>query len=552
MTTATRDKVEQFDVVVVGAGAAGLYMLHRLRGLGLTAVVIEAGDAVGGTWYWNRYPGARCDVTSVEYSFSFDKDLEQEWNWSELMASQPEIERYMNHVADRFDLRRDIRFNTRVTSATWNESDHNWSVTTDKGEKLVAPHCVMATGCLSSPLKPDIKGMDAFQGTSIQTSLWPKEGVDLEGKRVALIGTGSSGVQSTPEIAKLAKQLTVFQRTPTYTWPSMNRPLTEQDIAKVKANYDTLRETQRKSRVGIAGSFNGALLEPPTAKLLPLSTEERQQVLDKYGFGATRMFADIATDMDANMLAREMYAQILRKMIHDPEMARKLTPIDYPIGCKRGVVDQDYFETFNRDNVALVDLRDEPFVEVTENGIKTTKADYEFDVIVYATGFDAMTGALNKIDIRGKSGEKLKDKWADGPRNYLGLMAAGFPNLFTITGPGSPSVLSNMLVSIEQHVDWITDCVAYMRQDGDDTIEPTVEAEDLWVDHVNSVAEGTMYVAPSCNSWYLGANVPGKIRQFMPYIGGVGAYRQKCDEIAANGYEGFVLGKAREAVPAGA
>ncbi len=552
MTVAVEKERETFDVVVVGAGAAGLYMLHKLRGLNMSAVVIEAGDAVGGTWYWNRYPGARCDVTSVEYSFSFDKELEQEWNWSELMASQPEIERYMNHVADRFDLRRDIRFKTRVTSATWNENAHNWTVKTDQGDHLVARHCVMATGCLSSPLKPDIKGMDAFKGVSVQTSLWPREGIELEGKRVALIGTGSSGVQSTPEIARQAKQLTVFQRTPTYTWPSMNRPLTEDDLKKVKANYETLRDTQRKSRVGIAGSFNGALIEPPTAKLLPLSPEERQEVLDKHGFGATRMFADIATDMEANMLAREMYAQIVRKMVHDPETAAKLTPIDYPIGCKRGVVDQNYFETFNRDNVKLVDLRKEPFVEVTETGIKTTEGDYEFDVIVYATGFDAMTGALNKIDITGKNGEKLKDKWADGPRNYLGLMATGFPNLFTVTGPGSPSVLSNMLVSIEQHVDWISDCLAHMRADGDDTIEPTDEAEDRWVDHVNNVAEGTMYVAESCNSWYLGANVPGKIRQFMPYIGGVGAYRQKCDDVAAHGYEGFVLGTAREAVGAGA
>ena len=550
MTVAVEKERETFDVVVVGAGAAGLYMLHKLRGLGMRAVVIEAGDNVGGTWYWNRYPGARCDVTSVEYSFSFDKELEQEWNWSELMASQPEIERYMNHVADRFDLRRDIRFETRVTSATWAEGSRRWLVTTDRGENLVAPQVVMATGCLSSPLKPDIDGMDAFNGTSIQTSLWPKEGIDLTGKRVALIGTGSSGVQSTPEIAKIAGHLTVFQRTPTYTWPSMNRPLTEEDLAKVKANYETLRETQRKSRVGIAGSFNGALIEPPTAKLLPLSPEERQEVLDKYGFGATRMFADIATDMEANILAREMYAQVVRKMVHDPETARKLTPIDYPIGCKRGVVDQDYFESFNRENVTLVDLRDEPFVAVNETGIKTTKSQYDFDVIVYATGFDAMTGALNKIDIRGRGGEKLKEKWADGPRNYLGLMATGFPNLFTITGPGSPSVLSNMLVSIEQHVDWITDCLAFMRADGDETIEPSLEAEDRWVDHVNQVAEGTMYVAPSCNSWYLGANVPGKVRQFMPYIGGVGAYRQKCDEVAAKGYEGFVLGKAREAAGA--
>ena len=551
MVVAVKSERETFDVVVVGAGAAGLYMLHRLRGLGMSAAVIEAGAEVGGTWFWNRYPGARCDVTSVEYSFSFDKELEQEWNWSELMASQPEIERYMNHVADRFDLRRDIRFNTRVTSTEWDEARHRWLVTTDRGEQLDAAHCVMATGCLSSPLKPDIAGIDSFTGVSIQTSLWPRDGVDLAGKRVAIIGTGSSGVQSTPEIAKVAGQLTVFQRTPTYTWPSMNRPLTEDDLAKVKENYDRMRETQRRSRMGIVGTFSGALLEPPTAKLLPLSDEERQAVVDKYGFGATRMFADIATDLDANILAREMYAQVLRKLVKDPETARKLTPSEYPIGCKRSVIDQDYFTTFNRENVKLVDLRDEPFVAVNETGIETTAGQYDFDVIVYATGFDAMTGALNRIDIRGNGGQTLKEKWAAGPRNYLGLMAVGFPNLFTITGPGSPSVLSNMLVSIEQHVDWIADCLACLRSEGRDTIEPTVEAEDRWVNHVNEVADGTMYVEPSCNSWYLGANVPGKVRQFMPYVGGVGRYRETCDQVAANGYEGFVLGRARAAAGAG-
>ncbi|MGE0602135.1 MAG: flavin-containing monooxygenase [Dehalococcoidia bacterium] len=548
MAAVTEKKTEQFDVVVVGAGAAGLYMLHKLRGLGMSAMVIEAGNGVGGTWYWNRYPGARCDVTSVEYSFSFDKELEQEWDWSELMASQPEIERYMNHVADRYDLRRDIRFRTRVTDANWDDATSRWTVKTDQGDTFVARHCVMATGCLSAPLKPDIKGMDSFKGVSVQTSLWPKEGIELEGKRVGLIGTGSSGVQSIPEIAKVAKQLTVFQRTPTYTWPSMNRPLTDENRAKVKENYPQLRETQRKSRVGIAGSFNGALLEPPTAKLMDLSDEERRAAMEQHGFAVTRMYADVATSMEANILAREMYSEMLHRVVKDPATADALTPSDYPIGCKRGVVDQDYFVTFNRDNVKLVDLRKEPFEEVTEHGIRTTAGDYEFDVIVYATGFDAMTGALLRMNITGRDGARLADKWAAGPRNYLGLMASGFPNMFTITGPGSPSVLSNMLVSIEQHVDWVSDCLEYLRASEVRTIEPTVEAEDAWVDHVNDVAEGTMFVAPSCNSWYLGANVPGKTRQFMPYVGGVGTYRQKCDEVKEHGYEGFVLD--RELAPA--
>ena len=548
MATAMKNEIEQLDAVIVGAGAAGLYMLHRLRGLGLKTTVIEAGDGVGGTWYWNRYPGARCDVTSVEYSFSFDKQLEQEWNWTEMMAPQPEIELYMNHVADRFDLRRDIRFSTRVTDVNWNDRASTWTVATDKGDLIEARYCIMATGCLSSPLKPDIKGIDSFNGVSVQTSMWPREGIELEGKRVALIGTGSSGVQSTPEIAKVVSQLTVFQRTPTYTWPSMNRPLTAEDIAKVKANYAKMRQTQRSSRVGIAGSFGGALLEPPTAKLLDLPEEERRQKLDEHGFAVTRMFADVATDMEANIVAREMYAEMLRRVVTDPDTAAALTPSDYPIGCKRAVVDQDYFVTFNRPNVKLVDLRNEPFEEVTEKGIRTSTGEYELDVIVYATGFDAMTGALLNMNIKGRESRPLAEKWAAGPRNYLGLMAEGFPNLFTITGPGSPSVLSNMLVSIEQHVDWITECLSYLGANGKNVIEPTLEAEDSWVEHVNTVADGTMYTAPSCNSWYLGANVPGKTRQFMPYVGGVGVYRQKCDEVVAKGYDGFVLDTAREAV----
>jgi cyclohexanone monooxygenase len=540
-------EAERFDVVVVGAGAAGLYMLYRLRRLGMRAVVLEAGDGVGGTWYWNRYPGARCDGASVEYSFSFDKELEQEWNWSEAMASQPELERYLNHVTDRFDLRRDIRFSARVTNVRWNDASETWTVTTNQEERFTAAYCVMATGCLSAPLNPQIKGMDDFRGLSVQTSLWPREGVDLEGKRVALIGTGSSGVQATPEIAKVARQLTVFQRTPAYTWPSMNRPLGDEERARLKANYENIRETQRTSRLGIAGSFNGALLEPPTTKLLDLTDKERHAAMDAHGFLVTRLFADVATDMEANRIARDLYGEMVRRVVTDPQTAAALTPTDYPIGCKRAVVDQDYFVTFNRPNVKLIDLRNEPFVEVTGAGIRTTEREYPFDVIVYATGFDAMTGALLRMNITGRKGEALAEKWAAGPRNYLGLMAAGFPNLFTITGPGSPSVLSNMIISIEQHVDWIADCLSALRADGTDVIEPTIEAEDQWVEHVNSVAEGTMWTAPSCHSWYLGVNVPGKPRQFMPYVGGVGRYRTTCSEVAANGYEGFVTGKRKAA-----
>ena len=531
----------EYDVVVVGAGAAGMYMLHRLRGIGLRTIVFEAADGVGGTWYWNRYPGARCDVTSVEYSFSFSKELEQEWNWSELMASQPEIEAYMNYVADKFDLRRDIVLSTRVTSAAWDESSDTWRVETDQGDSISARFCVMATGCLSVPLRPDYPGIDDFKGVSVQTSLWPKEGVDLNGKRVAVIGTGSSAIQAIPEIAKVASQLIVFQRTPAYTWPAQNRPITPEEMAEIKAHYDELRERQRNSPLGIVGRFGGALLEPPTQNILDLTEEERLAALEEYGFGVTRIFADVPTNMEANEIARKLYGMHLRKIVKDPRKAEALTPTDYPLGCKRPVIDSGYFETFNLPHVDIVNLRKEPIVAITERGIRTSEKEYEFDVIVYATGFDAMTGALLNINPRGRRGRTLQQKWANGPRNYLGLMTVGFPNMFTITGPGSPSVLSNMLVSIEQHVDWITDCLAYMTSKGLATIEPTQEAEDAWVEEVNNVAQGTMYVAPSCNSWYLGVNVPGKVRQFMPYIGGLDRYRQRCDEVAANGYEGFEL-----------
>jgi len=538
-----------YDVLIVGAGFAGLYQLYRLRQLGMTALVIEAGDDVGGTWYWNRYPGARCDVTSLEYSYSWSKELENEWEWSELMASQPEIERYAQHVATKFDLRRDIVFNTRVTSAHYDEAANCWRVTTDRGDAVQGRYAVMATGCLSAPMLPNIPGIESYQGVSVQTSLWPRDGVDLAGKRVAIIGTGSSAVQSIPEVAKVAASLTVYQRTPTYTWPANNRPLTEEDQRRVRETYDQLREQERNSIAGIALGLGGALFAPPTAKILELSEDERREALEKHGFSVTRMFADVPTNMEANGVARALYGEMVRRVVRDPETAAALTPSEHPIGCKRAVIDTNYFETFNLPHVSLVDLRKDPIAAITPSGIQTASGSREFDVIIYATGFDAMTGALNRIDIRGRGGEKLTEHWSGGPRNYLGLMVAGFPNLFTITGPGSPSVLSNMIVSIEQHVDWISDSLAYLRDHGIERMEPTIEAEDRWVDHVNNVASGTMYVAESCHSWYLGENVPGKIRQFMPYIGGVGRYRAKCDEIAANGYEGFILEKA--AVPAG-
>ncbi|MEC8480117.1 MAG: NAD(P)/FAD-dependent oxidoreductase [Pseudomonadota bacterium] len=534
----------EFDVVVVGAGFSGMYLLHKLRQLGLSARVLEAGADVGGTWYWNRYPGARCDVPSMEYSFSFSSELQQEWRWTEVMAAQPEILDYANHIAERFDLRSDIEFSTRVVSAHFLDADQRWQIATDTGRRYEARFCVMATGCLSVPNTPKIEGAEHFAGDIFHTGNWPAEGVDFSKRRVGIIGTGSSAIQAIPVIAEQAQHLTVFQRTPNYTMPAHNRPLTDEFRQKAINNYDDIRQQQRESMTGIVGygfGFGGADNVEPTETILQTTEAQRAALVEEEGFVAIRRFADIALDPEANELACDMYRRQIERVIKDPQTAQGLMPRDYPMGCKRPVIDTNYYETFNRDNVTLVDLRRGGIETITANGVQTAQGHFEFDTLVYATGFDAMTGALQKIDIQGRNGEKLRDHWEAGPRSYLGLQVNGFPNLFTITGPGSPSVLSNMLVSIEQHVDWISDCMKHMRDRQLQCIEPTLAAEEAWVAHVNEVAEGTMFTAPSCNSWYLGANIPGKPRIFMPYVGGVGVYREKCDEIAANDYEGFVL-----------
>ena len=532
------------DVIVVGAGFAGMYALHKFRGLGLRTQVLEAGKDVGGTWYWNRYPGARCDVPSVEYSYSFDKDLEQEWDWTEIMAAQPEILEYANHVADRFDLRKDIQFQTRVDSAVFDENSNRWTVVTERGQTYIARFCVMATGCLSVPNTPKIDGQDNFAGSVYHTGNWPEGGVDFSDAAVGIIGTGSSGIQSIPVIAEQAKHLTVFQRTPNYTMPAANAPLKTEFLRQAKENYLAIRAEQRASQVGIVGygfGFGGAENVVPTQEIKQTTPSERQRLVEEEGFLAIRRYADVALDEEANELACEMYRDQVKRVIKDPATAQALMPRDYPMGCKRPVIDTNYYETFNRDNVTLVDLRQGGIEEITEAGVRTAKADYTFDVLVYATGFDAMTGALGKIDIRGRENRALTEYWEAGPRTYLGLQVAGFPNLFTVTGPGSPSVLSNMIVSIEQHIDWIARCISDLDQRGAQTIEATTEAEDEWIAHVNDVAQNTMFTAKSCNSWYLGANIPGKPRIFMPYVGGVGVYREKCDEVARNGYQGFEL-----------
>jgi len=532
----------ELDVVVVGAGMAGLYSLHRLRRLGFTAVVLEQGDGVGGTWFWNRYPGCRCDVPSLEYSFGFSPELEQEWEWSEVFPSQPEIERYLNHVADRFDLRRDIRLRTRVTGATYDEATHSWAVTTDAGDTLTARVVIMATGALSVPQVPDIPGLDDFAGELLYTSTWPREPVDLTGKRVGLVGTGSSGVQATPELADMAEHLWVFQRTPTFTWPSHNGPLDPAVQRATKAHYRELRAGQRANPGGVTGSTGAIILQvAEPRRILDATEEERLAVLEELGWDGTRVWGDALTDGEANEAACELYREMVRRTVHDPELAEALSPRGFPMHCKRPVIDSHYFETFNRDDVTLVDLRRGGIETVDATGVQTAQGHFDLDVIVLATGFDAMTGAVTRIDLRGRGGRLLRDEWAGGPRSYLGLQSAGFPNLFTVTGPGSPSVLANVVVCIEQHVEWITDCMVHMRDHGFTEVEPTVEAQDAWVGHVNAIAAPTMMTAPACRSWYLGANIPGKPRVFMPYVGGLDRYIGECDAVVADGYRGFVF-----------
>ena len=524
------------DVVVVGAGFAGLYMLHKARAQGLAVQVFEAGDGVGGTWYWNRYPGARCDVESMEYSYGFDEDLQQEWEWTEKYATQGEILRYANHVADRFDLRRDIQLSTRVTRAAFDEASNRWNVTTDQGEEVSARFLVMATGCLSAANLPDIAGAGSFEGPTYHTGQWPHQPVDLAGQRVGIIGTGSSAIQSIPIIAEQAAELTVFQRTPAYTVPAWNESLDPVEVKEIKAEYAQFRAANRR----MPSAFGARLGRTDRSALEVTEAERRAEYERRWARGGLQFmgaFTDLVLDQAANDTAAEFVREKLHEIVRDPDTARRLSP-DQVIGCKRLCVDTGYWDTFNRPHVHLVDLRETPIEEITPRGIRTRARHHDLDVLIYATGFDAMTGALLRIDIRGRGGRTLQDAWEAGPRTYLGLGVVGFPNLFTITGPGSPSVLTNMLVSIQQHVEWIADCIAHLDEGGHATIEPTREAQDEWVEFVNSVAGFTLF--PTCNSWYLGANVPGKTRVFMP-LPGFPTYVDKCEQVVADGYEGFVL-----------
>ena len=527
----------EFDVVIIGAGFAGLYSIYRLRALGLKLKVYEAASGVGGTWFWNRYPGARCDVESMEYSYSFSDELQQEWNWTERYAGQPEILKYLNHVADRYDLRDDIQFNTRVVSAVFDRDTSQWTITTNQGDEITASFCIMATGNLSLPSVPKFKGLESFAGAWYHTGLWPIEDVDFTGRRVGVIGTGSSGIQAIPLIAQQAEHLYVFQRTPNFSLPANNHPLDPEYVKKIKSNYAAIREKARKSK------FGNARYDSPQKSALEDSPEERRRLYeDRWttgGLNFTRTYKDLLTNKEANETAGEFVRTKIREAVKNDTVADVLAPKDHYIGTKRPCTDTDYYETYNRKNVTLVNVKESSINQIIEHGIQTENAEYALDAIVFATGYDAVTGAILNIDISVKGGTTLAEKWKDGPRAYLGLMASGFPNLFFITGPGSPSVLTNMVCAIEQHVEWLSDCVDHLRKNNFRQIEADPQHEDKWVDHVNDLAANTLY--PSAKSWYTGANIPGKPRIFPIYIGGFGVYREKCIEVAAHNYIGFSM-----------
>jgi cyclohexanone monooxygenase len=524
-----------FDAVVVGAGFAGLYMLHRLRGLGFTARVYEAGGGVGGTWYWNRYPGARCDVESMQYSFSFSEELDQQWDWSEKYAPQPEILSYANHVADRFDLRPHIRFDTRVTAATFDVTAKCWRIETDRGDQVSAKFCIMAVGCLSAANRPPFRDIEAFRGPIYHTGEWPHDGVDFTGLRVGVIGTGSSAIQSIPIIAQQASSLTVFQRTATYSVPAWNQELTPEYRKTIKADYPALRAKARARPTGFYFPFN---MKPALEATAEERERQYEEAWERGGLPFLGAFGDLLFEKAANDTIAEFARRKIREIVRDPATAELLCP-DNVFGCKRLCVDTGYFETYNLPHVKLVDVSKTPIERFTADGIVVDATEYPLDAVVCATGFAAMTGSFDRIRITGRNGLTLSEKWQAGPRAYLGVASAGFPNLFTITGPGSPSVLASMIQAIEQHVDWMVDCMAHLRDLGAATLEPLLRYEDEWIEHVNEVSKVSL--RSTCSSWYVGANIPGRPRVFMPYIGGFPVYVQKCNEVMSNGFEGFVI-----------
>ncbi|MEI6159485.1 MAG: NAD(P)/FAD-dependent oxidoreductase [Roseococcus sp.] len=529
---------ETLDAVIIGAGFSGMYQLHLLRDrLGLNVRVLEMGEGVGGTWYWNRYPGARCDSESHSYCYMFSKELQQEWEWSERYPQQPEIMRYMNFVADKLDLKRSIRFGTRVTGARYDDAANLWHVSTASGESFTATYLITAVGCLSTANVPKFPGLESFEGDWYHTGEWPHEGVDFTGKRVGQIGTGSTGIQAVPVIAAQAKHFTVFQRTANYSVPAHNAPLTPEFKRWVKDNYEQLRAV-------MTSTTNGHPFTISERSALDAAEAEREALFEKAwakgGLQFRATFKDIISSLEANATAAEFIKRKIRSIVKDPATAELLADIDHPYAAKRPPIDSHYFETFNRDNVTLVDVRTAPIERITPRGIVTGGREYEVDIIVFATGFDAMTGPLLRLNIEGRDGLALREAWAAGPRSHLGLQVPGFPNMFTITGPGSPSVLCNMPVAIEQHAEWIADCIAHLRAHGIARMEATPEAADSWVEEVNRAADATLLPQAS-SSWYLGANVPGKPRVFMPYAGGMAHYAKICADVAAKGYEGFAL-----------
>ena len=525
------------DVVVVGAGFSGIYAVHAFRSAGLTVQAFEAGDGIGGTWFWNSYPGARCDVESKDYSYSFSPELEQEWSWSERYPAQPEILRYLNHVADKFDLWPLIQLNTRVTGASWDADSAAWTVSTSDGKTVTARYFVSGAGCLSEFNVPDLPGLDTFEGPWYHTSRWPKEGADFTGKRVGLVGTGSTGIQVAPEIAAVAEHLYVFQRTANFAVPNRNRPWLDSEETEFKSRYREYREEARQSFLGVPITGTGRpVLEEPPEDVQRLFAERWRAGGGMPFLGA---YTDVLVSQEANDVVAEFMRDRIRETVDDPEVAELLCPRGYPVGAKRLCQSDEYYAMFNRPNVSLVDIRSAPIESVYAGGVKTAADSYDLDALVFATGFDALTGALFAMDIRGAGGMPLRKAWETGATAYLGLAAAGFPNMFLITGPGSPAVFSNVVLSIEQHVEWVRDCVVWLREHGHTTIEPTVAAQDEWMGHVSDVANATLF--PKADSWYVGANIPGKPRVFVSYVGGCGPYRAKCDEVAAAGYAGFAL-----------
>ena len=534
MTTNETRTTTEYDAVIIGAGFSGLYMLYRLRALGLRCRVYEAGSGVGGAWYWNRYPGARCDSESYFYCYSFSDELLQEWTWSQRFPEQREILAYLDFVADKFDLRPDIQLDTRVTAAKYDEVSHRWTVETDRGDRVEARYVVTAVGGLSAANIPDIAGLDEFEGDWYHTGQWPHEGVDLTGRRVGVIGTGSTGTQLIPVVAEQAGHLTVFQRTPNFSMPARNRPLDPDDVAEIKATYD---EIWRRAK-----SSPGAMpLPAPTDRFDEVDEAEARRryeaAWEHGGVLVLQQFSDLMQNPASNEFAAEFFREKIRGIVDDPETARTLMPTTYPIAAKRPVLDSNYYETFNRPDVDLVDVRTTPISRITPGGIRVGDTEYELDVIIFATGFDAVSGAFAAIDIVGRDGMPLVEKWRDGPTAYLGLAIAGFPNLFAINGPCNPALLTNVPVSIEHDVEWISDCISFLEREGISTFEPTEEAERRWVQHVADSVEGTLYL--QADSWWLGANIEGKPRRFMLYVGGHDDFRRRCAEVAEHGYVGF-------------